>query len=97
MYSYESTAGVGGKYRDDQTGVEGFATCIEFHQHACERVILEVVDGSEIKNYIFDAARLTETQAPPAPPKRQEPVDPPRVLEQPRTGGGTSSPVRNRR
>lgn len=92
-YTYQSEIGVGGKYRDDQTKIEGIAVVIEFHQHACERVILEVVDGTEIKNYVFDAARLTELD----PPKRQHASSPPTVHEAPASGGGTTSAVRNRR
>lgn len=54
---------LGELYRDDQTGLEGIATAITFHQHACERVLIEYVkDGTELKELVFDAPRLTHIE-----------------------------------
>lgn len=56
--SYETDIRLGERYRDEQTGIEGVATCVSFYQHGCERVSLEVVRKGEIKTYGFDAPRL---------------------------------------
>jgi hypothetical protein len=57
---YETDIRLGERYRDDQTGIEGVATSVHFYQHGCERVTVELVmrDG-ELKEYTFDAPRLT--------------------------------------
>lgn len=56
---YESDIVLGGKYRDRQTGFEGVAVVISFHQHSCERVVVEgKAEGGDIKAFEFDAVRL---------------------------------------
>lgn len=56
--NYETDIRLGEKYRDEQTGIEGHATCVAFYQHGCERVTLEVVAKGKITSYGFDAPRL---------------------------------------
>jgi hypothetical protein len=63
--SYESEIEIGGTYRDTQTGWEGIAVIIQFHQYQCEQVAIERMEGGDVKAYYFDAARL-ELVAPPA-------------------------------
>lgn len=58
-HKYLSDIVLGERYRDDQTGIEGTATVVSFYQHGCERVSVEVVHDGEIKEYGFDAPRLT--------------------------------------
>lgn len=74
MSKYETNIVLGVKYRDKQTGLEGTAVVISFHQHACERVVLEGVDadGTDLKLWEFDAVRLVSL-APVTPPQ-PEPV-----------------------
>jgi hypothetical protein len=69
--NYESDIELGAKYRDKQTGYEGIAVFIEFHQYRCEQVALEKLIGDEVKAYMFDADRLEQT-APAVKP--YEPV-----------------------
>ena len=59
--AYKSDIKLGEKYRDEQTGIEGIATAVYFYQHACERVMLELVNtkDGELKEYCFDSPRLT--------------------------------------
>lgn len=71
MTTYESDIELGAKYRDKQTGYEGIAVFIEFHQYRCEQVALERFDNNEVKAYMFDAERL-EQIAPAVKP--YEPV-----------------------
>jgi hypothetical protein len=78
---YQSEIELGAKYRDTQTGYEGIAVFIEFHQWRCEQVALEKLEGGEVKAFMFDADRLAQI-APPVKP--YEPV---------RTGG-YRNPVR---
>ena len=66
MTNYKSDIKLGEKYRDEQTGIEGIATAIYFFQHACERVQLEYVggtDGVTLKELVFDAPRLTSVKS----------------------------------
>lgn len=62
--SYESEIEIGGKYRDTQTGWEGVAVIIQFHQYQCEQVALERMEGGDVKAYFFDAERLELVEAP---------------------------------
>lgn len=55
---YKSDIQLGEKYRDSQTGIEGTATAVTFHQYGCERVMLEAVVQGKIEEYGFDAPRL---------------------------------------
>ncbi len=57
--NYQTDIQLGERYRDDQTGIEGTATAITFYQHGCERASIENVHEGEIKEYGFDAPRLT--------------------------------------
>lgn len=59
---YESDIKLGELYIDKQTGIQGIATSIGFYQHACERVTIELVMGGELKEYTFDAPRLTNVR-----------------------------------
>jgi hypothetical protein len=63
MPKYNTDIKLGERYGDEQTGTTGVATAITFYQYACERVNLEVVvrDG-ELKDYGFDAPRLTHVE-----------------------------------
>lgn len=63
---YESEIVIGSKYRDRQTGLMGTAVVISFHQHACERVVLEGTDTdvTDLKMWEFDAARLVAVGTP---------------------------------
>lgn len=59
--NYQSDIQLGAEYRDRQTGVTGIAVVISFHQHSCERVVVETPvkdEGNEIKFYEFDSVRL---------------------------------------
>lgn len=56
---YETDIRLGERYIDKQTGIEGTATAVTFYQFGCERVSLENVTRGEIKDYGFDAPRLT--------------------------------------
>ena len=60
--SYGSDIVLGEKYRDEQTGIEGIATSVSFYQHACERVVLELVVEGKIEEFVFDAPRLTHIE-----------------------------------
>lgn len=68
--NYQTDIVLGVKYRDRQTGLEGTAVVVSFHQHACERVVLEGVDaeGTDLKLWEFDAVRLVSL-APVTPPQ----------------------------
>lgn len=78
--NYESEIVLGGKYRDRQTGFEGVAVVISFHQHSCERVVLEgKAEGGDIKAFEFDAVRLASL----GPVPKYEPV----------TSGASAVPV----
>lgn len=57
--SYHTDIVLGERYRDEQTGIEGTAVGLHFYQFGCERVSLESVNKGEIKEYGFDAPRLT--------------------------------------
>jgi len=59
---FESDIVLGEKYRDNQTGIEGTAVGVHFYQFGCERVSLESVNKGEIKEYGFDAPRLTHIE-----------------------------------
>ena len=59
---YASDIVLGEKYRDEQTGIEGIATSVSFYQHACERVVLELVVEGKIEEFAFDAPRLTHVE-----------------------------------
>lgn len=68
---YESEIQLGGKYRDEQTGFEGVAIYLTFHQHSCERAAIEgKAEGGDIKAYEFDAVRLTLVEPPKAKYKK---------------------------
>lgn len=56
--SYKTDIKLGEKYRDSQTGIEGAATAVTFHQYGCERVMIEAVVAGKIEEYGFDAPRL---------------------------------------
>lgn len=60
MPDYTSDIVLGAKYRDGQTGMEGTAVVLLFHQHSCERVVLEspTVEGDDLRFFEFDAVRL---------------------------------------
>lgn len=58
MTDFKSDIILGEKYRDTQTGIEGFATCVTFFQFSCERAVLEVLNDGELKEYGFDVQRL---------------------------------------
>ena len=60
--SYASDIVLGERYRDEQTGIEGVATSVSFYQHACERVVLELVVEGKIEEFVFDAPRLTHVE-----------------------------------
>lgn len=62
-HRYATDIRLGERYRDDQTGIEGVATVVSFYQHGCERVNIEVVTNGEIKDYGFDAPRLTHVES----------------------------------
>lgn len=64
---YSSDIVLGNKYRDTQTGLEGIAVTIEFHQHMCQRVVLEVFKNDDLKGWVLDAVRLEPVDAEPAP------------------------------
>lgn len=53
---------LGEKYRDEQTGIVGIATAVTFHQHACERVLIEYVKDGELKELVFDSPRLVNIE-----------------------------------
>ncbi len=57
---FASEIELGKRYIDKQTGIEGVVVVVSFFQFGCERVTLEVVREGEIKEYSFDAPRLTE-------------------------------------
>lgn len=57
---FASEIELGKKYIDKQTGIKGVAIAVTFFQFGCERVGIEVVHAGEIKEYSFDAPRLTE-------------------------------------
>lgn len=57
--SYDTDIVLGETYIDKQTGIEGTAVAVSFYQFGCERVSLESVNKGEIKEYGFDAPRLT--------------------------------------
>jgi hypothetical protein len=59
---YSSDIRLGERYRDVQTGIEGTATCLTFHQHGCERVGIEAVVAGKIEEYGFDAPRLVHVE-----------------------------------
>lgn len=60
---YETDIVLGERYKDSQTGIEGVATAVTFHQFGCERVMIEAVVGGKIEEYGFDAPRLTRLGA----------------------------------
>ncbi len=60
--SYKTDIILGGRYRDEQTGIEGTATAVSFYQFGCERVSLEAVVAGKIEEYGFDAPRLTHVK-----------------------------------
>lgn len=68
MPEYQSEIVLGTKYRDTQTGLEGHAVVISFHQHACERVVLEYAEANDLKLVEFDAVRLVSLE-----PKKTKP------------------------
>ena len=53
---------LGEKYEDEQTGLVGIATAVTFHQHACERVMIEYVKDGDLKELVFDAPRLVHVE-----------------------------------
>ena len=59
---YETDIQLGERYIDEQTGISGTATVVSFYQHGCERVSIEAVVNGEIKEYGFDAPRLTHAE-----------------------------------
>lgn len=64
MTSYDTDIVLGEKYRDEQTGIEGVATAITFHQYACERVVIEFVHPQKgLEELAFDAPRLTHLES----------------------------------
>lgn len=61
--SYPSDIELGKRYRDEQTGIEGTATAITFHQYACERVLIEFIHPQKgLEELAFDAPRLTSVE-----------------------------------
>ncbi len=80
---YESEVKLGEKYRDTQTGIEGTAVSIAFHQFGCERVGLETVIAGKIEEYWFDTPRVVnvKTEVRATTTKKGGPRDAP-----PRTG-----------
>lgn len=66
MAQYQSEISIGSKYRD-QSGIEGKAVVISFHEHACERVVLEYRADNDLKAIEVDAARLTLVEPLPQP------------------------------
>lgn len=71
---YETDIKLGERYRDEQTGITGVATGVQFYQYGCERVTLETVVAGKIEEYSFDAPRLKH-------------VDTGKLAETSRTGG----------
>lgn len=59
---YETDIRLGDRYVDKQTGIEGTATAVSFFQYGCERVSIETVVEGQIKEYGFDAPRLTHVE-----------------------------------
>lgn len=61
---YKTDIVLGELYRDEQTGLEGIATAVTFHQHACERVMIEFVNDHDGKlmEYVFDSPRLVHVE-----------------------------------
>lgn len=56
---YESEVEIGHVYRDVQTGFQGVAVIVEFHQHGCTRIVLESAGkDNDLKAYAFDEVRL---------------------------------------
>jgi hypothetical protein len=61
---YTTDIVLGQRYRDEQTGIEGVATAITFHQYACERVLIEYVHPQKgLEELGFDAPRLTHIES----------------------------------
>lgn len=56
--TYKTDIKLGERYRDTQTGIEGYATAVFFFQHGCERVNIEAVVAGKIEEYSFDAPRV---------------------------------------
>jgi hypothetical protein len=82
MAKYESNIVIGSTYRD-QTGIIGRAVVISFHEHACERVVVEYVVDDDLKMIEVDAARLTPVNVRPQP----EPVPTGAVSGKPKRAG----------
>jgi hypothetical protein len=82
--TYSSDIKVGARYLDKQTGIEGPVTSLVFFQHGCERACIEIFDGKEIKEFYFDAARLTA-------------VETGKTASADRPGGGSNPPSRSKR
>lgn len=81
---YESDIELGVRYRDPQTGIEGVATSVAFYQHACERTVLEYVDGDgAIVEHAFDAPRLERADQPGQRARSSRPGGPGRVPARP--------------
>ena len=90
--NYQSGIELGAEYRDRQTGVKGIAVVISFHQHSCERVVIETKadDSNEIKFYEFDSVRL-EFQGPAFRKATQQSTGSEPVHEPTRTTGATQT------
>lgn len=73
--AYRSDIKLGERYIDKQTGIEGTAVAVVFHQHGCERAEIECVVAGKIENYGFDSPRLTHvgTQKVASSPRRGGP------------------------
>lgn len=64
LHAYPSDIKLGEVYVDGQSGIEGIATAIVFYQHSCERVDIEYTKDGELKQVMFDAARLSPKAKP---------------------------------
>jgi hypothetical protein len=62
MSTFKTDIELGKRYRDTQTGIEGVAVSIHFYQHACERVVLEYVEGNKVEEVSFDVPRLQSVE-----------------------------------
>lgn len=61
--TYRSKVKLGEKYRETQTGFEGYAIAVVFYQNACERVELENFDKKRgLEAIFFDAKRLVHVE-----------------------------------
>lgn len=55
---YESNITLGKKYRDERTGVEGFAIITSIFQFGCERTSLEWEKDGQVNTWTFDTPRI---------------------------------------